>query len=102
MLVWHRLDNDVPAGRVHGNLIAARAVTASWLTRLPTRARMSRHHDDDMYSVQALRKEIPSFPALQQAGVRYRWEGEETYGMLERSNPLDKIVRDQPERNSKD
>jgi hypothetical protein len=33
---------------------------------------MSRHHDDDMYSVQALRKEIPTFPALQQAGVRYR------------------------------
>jgi hypothetical protein len=71
------LDNDVPAGRVHGNLIAARAVTAPW-------------------------QEMPSFPALQQAGVRYRWEGEETYGMLERSNPLDKIVRDQPERNSKD
>ena len=34
---------------------------------------------------------MPSFPALQQAGVRYRWDGEETYGMLERSNPLDKI-----------
>jgi len=106
-------------------LIAARAVTAPWLTRLRTpREDVSLvletadgvveiagqtvlctydvHHDDDMYSVQALRKEMPSFPALQQAGVRYRWEGEETYGMLERSNPLDKIVRDQPERNSKD
>jgi hypothetical protein len=47
-------------------------------------------------------QEMPSLPALQQAGVRYRREGEETYGMLERSNPLDKIVRDQPERNSKD
>ena len=35
-----------------------------------------------------------TFPALQQAGVRYRWDGEETYGMLERSNPIDKIVRD--------
>lgn len=34
-----------------------------------------------------------TFPALQQAGVRYRWDGEETYGMLERSSPMDKIER---------
>lgn len=27
-------------------------------------------------------------PALQQAGVRYRWDGEVTYGMLERSIPV--------------
>jgi hypothetical protein len=52
------------------------------------------HHDDDMYSMHALKREMPSFPALQQAGVRYKWDGEQTYGMLERSNPLDKIVRD--------
>jgi hypothetical protein len=35
----------------------------------------------------------PDFPVLQQAGVRYRWGGEETYGMLERSSPKDKISR---------
>ena len=34
-----------------------------------------------------------TFPALQQAGVRYRWDGEETYGMLERSSPMDKLIR---------
>ncbi len=34
-----------------------------------------------------------TFPALQQAGVRYRWDGEETIGMLERSSPMDKITR---------
>ncbi len=34
-----------------------------------------------------------TFPALQQAGVRYRWDGEETYGMLERSMPMDKLSR---------
>ena len=34
-----------------------------------------------------------TFPALQQAGVRYRWDGEETYGMLERSMPMDKAFR---------
>jgi hypothetical protein len=100
-----------------GNLVAARAVQAPWLTRLrPPGDDVSLvldtadgvveiagqtvvcthdvHHDDDMYSMQALKQEMPSFPALQQAGVRYRWDGEQTYGMLERSNPLDKIMRD--------
>lgn len=48
-------------------------------------------HNDDMYSMQALKQEMASFPVVQQAGVRYRWDGEETYGMLERSNPLDKL-----------
>ncbi len=99
-----------------GGLIAARAVQVPWLTRLqPMGEDVSLvleatdgvheiggrtifsthdiHHDDDMYSMNALKNEMPSFPALQQAGVRYTWEGEETYGMLERSNPLDKIVR---------
>jgi len=28
-------------------------------------------------------------PALQQAGVRYRWDGEESFGMMERSIPVD-------------
>ena len=32
-------------------------------------------------------------PALQQAGVRYWWDGEETYGMMERSIPVDKLER---------
>ncbi len=32
-----------------------------------------------------------TFPALQQAGVRYRWDGEETIGMLERSIPKDQL-----------
>ena len=100
-----------------GGLIAARAVRAPWLTRLqPSGEDVTLvletadgvheiagltvfsthdiHHNDDMFSMQALKQEMPSFPALQQAGVKYRWDGEETYGMLERSNPLDKISRD--------
>lgn len=32
-----------------------------------------------------------TFPALQQAGVRYTWDGESTYGMLERSIPTDQL-----------
>ena len=99
------------------DLIPARAVQAPWLTRLQSLGEdvslvletadgvveiagqtvfstHDIHHDDDMYSMHALKQEMPSFPALHQAGVRYTWEGEETYGMLERSNPLDKIIRD--------
>jgi len=49
------------------------------------------HHDDETRAVQEVKKEQPKFPAVNQAGARYRWDGEETYGMLERSNPLDKI-----------
>jgi hypothetical protein len=30
-------------------------------------------------------------PALQQTGVRYRWDGEVSYGMLERSIPVDQL-----------
>jgi hypothetical protein len=99
-----------------GPLIPARVVQAPWLTRLQALGEdvslvletadgtvriegetvfstHDIHHDDDSYSVHTMRQEMPSFPALQQAGVRYRWDGEETYGMLERSNPLDKIAR---------
>ena len=100
-----------------GGLIAARAVQAPWLTRLQSVGEdvslvletadgtveiagqtvfstHDIHHNDDMYSMHALKQEMASFPALQQAGVRYTWDGEEAYGMLERSNPLDKIDRD--------
>jgi hypothetical protein len=52
------------------------------------------HYDDDTLAIKALKQEMPDFPALQQGGARYRWDGEETFGMIERSNPLDKISRD--------
>ena len=97
-----------------GPLIPARVIEAPWLTRLQALGENVSlvletdggtvriegqtvfsthdiHHNDDMYSMHALRDEMPAFPALQQAGVRYQWDGEETYGMLERSNPIEKI-----------
>ncbi|HNM83749.1 MAG TPA: hypothetical protein PKI77_04420 [Mycobacterium sp.] len=100
--------------RGDGELIPARAVRAPWLRRLrevgedvsvvletadgtvhidgeTVYSTHDIHHDDDTYSVREMKKENPNFPALQQAGVRYRWDGEETYGMLERSNPLSQI-----------
>jgi hypothetical protein len=99
-----------------GGLIPARVVRAPWLTRLQALGEdvslvlvtadgtvaiegetvvstHDVHHNDATYAMNALRAEMPSFPAVHQAGVRYRWDGEETYGMLERSNPLDKIAR---------
>ena len=97
-----------------GDLIAARVTRAPWLTRLQALGEdvsldletpdgtvhiagetvfstHDLHHNDETFSVRAMKDENPNFPALQQAGVRYRWDGEETYGMLERSNPLDQI-----------
>jgi hypothetical protein len=99
-----------------GDLVPARVVQAPWLTELrplgqavslvlETESRTvpiegetvlstsDIHHDDKTFSTRALKDELPDFPALQQAGVRYRWDGEETFGMLERSYPLDKISR---------
>lgn len=86
-------------------LIPARVVSAPWLktlepagedvslvleteqgevriggtTALPTIDRFHRPH-------------MPHFPVLFQGGVRYFWDGEETYGMLERSTQRDKIA----------
>jgi len=99
-----------------GDLVPARVTVAPWLTRLQALGQdvsleletergtftiegetilstYDIHHDDKAFSTQALQQEMPDFPALQQAGVRYRWDGEETYGMLERSYPLAKIAR---------
>ena len=99
-----------------GDLVPARAVEAPWLRRLEPKGEdvsvvletadgtvriegetaLSTHDITDPSEVPAelLAKMANwTFPALQQAGVRYRWDGEETYGMLERSSPMDKITR---------
>jgi hypothetical protein len=38
------------------------------------------------------RPEYPGFPVLFQGGVRYEWDGEVSYGMLERSSMRDLIA----------
>jgi hypothetical protein len=99
-----------------GGLIAARVVEAPWLTKLQplgenvsvvleTADRTVRIEGETVLSTHDITdpSEIPpdqlaklanwTFPALQQAGVRYRWDGEETYGMLERSMPMDNLSR---------
>ena len=42
------------------------------------------------------RPEYPSFPVLFQGGIRYEWDGEVSYGMLERSSMHDKITWPSP------
>ena len=99
-----------------GDLIPARVVEAPWLSRLQplgedvsvvleTANGTERIEGETVLSTHDITdpSEVPAellakmanwtFPALQQAGVRYRWNGEETYGMLERSSPMDKITR---------
>ena len=99
-----------------GDLIPARVVEAPWLSRLQpvgedvsvvleTANGTERIEGETVLSTHDITdpSEVPdellakmanwTFPALQQAGVRYRWNGEETYGMLERSSPMDTIAR---------
>jgi hypothetical protein len=84
---------DPPEG--NGEDVALTLETPSGTVHIEGETILSTHdvyHDDKMFSSQALKQEMPSFPALQQAGVRYRWDGEEAFGMLERSNPLDQLI----------
>ena len=88
-----------------GPLIPARVVQAPWLTRLvpdgedvsvvfETARGQTRIEGTTAMSTFDLykRPDMPDFPVLYQGGVRYRWDGEQTYGMLERSSLHDKIT----------
>jgi hypothetical protein len=84
--------------------IPATLVDAPWLNRLqPNGEDVSltlRTDDGDIHvagetvlSACMPARTHPEFPpALQQAGVRYRWDGEEAYGMMERSIPAEGLV----------
>jgi hypothetical protein len=97
-----------------GELVPARCVEAPWLRRLQPlgedvsvvletadgRVRiegetvLSTHDVTDPADVPEEMAAVLAnwtFPALQQAGVRYTWDGEQTYGMLERSIPRDQL-----------
>ena len=98
-----------------GPLVPARVVEAPWLRRLEpsgedvavvleTADGTERIEGETVLSTHDITDpaEVPAellakmanwtFPALQQAGVRYRWHGEQAYGMLERSSPMDTIT----------
>jgi hypothetical protein len=87
-----------------GDLIPAKVRKAPWLSRLTERgedvsleletaAGIARIEAETVVSTYELGvPEYPQFPVLFQGTARYRWDGEETYGMLERSTMRDKIV----------
>jgi hypothetical protein len=89
-----------------GPLIPARVVQAPWLGRIQDvgedvavvfeseelgRVRIEGETVVSTFDL-TLRAEMPDFPGLYQGGARYRWDGEETYGMIERSSPMDQLV----------
>lgn len=89
-----------------GELIPAKVVQAPWLTKLGTNGQdvsvvlestelgITRIEGETVISTYLVgHPDFPQFPVLSQCNVRYRWDGEETYGMLERSSMRDRIDR---------
>ena len=88
-----------------GPLIPARVVSAPWLRELIARdedvSLVLEAADGRQVTVKGTtyapthdrfrRPQLPNFPVLSQGGVRYEWNGEVSYGMLERSSMRDKI-----------
>ena len=101
--------------RGDGDLVPARVVEAPWLTRLhpaigaevpvvlETADGIERIDGVTVLSTHNVQRGAAlgddavktanwSFPPLQQACVRYTWDGEQAIGMLERSNMPDRVV----------
>lgn len=87
-----------------GVLKPARAVEAPWLRRLVTSGEsvpLVLETDDGLVSIEGVtfincrsrgHSVLPaSFPIVQQAHARYRWDGEEACGMIERSTLRDQM-----------
>jgi len=88
-----------------GDLIPARVASAPWLRTLEpagedvslvletARGQVRIGGTTALPTIDAFhRPRMPDFPVLFQGGVRYTWDGEETYGMLERSTRREKIT----------
>jgi hypothetical protein len=110
-MVWPPRSDGVPSfneGWIFngdGGLIPARVVQAPWLTKLQPPlgqdVTVVLESERGMTTIEgetvlttfdvSVRPQNPDFPVLEEAGVRYRWDGEETYGMIERSTMRDKI-----------
>ena len=86
-----------------GGLIPAKVLQAPWLRTLvpngqdvslvlESRLGVTSIEGETVVSTFDVAKpDMPRFPVLFQGNVRYRWDGEQTYGMLERSSMRDKI-----------
>lgn len=84
-----------------GPLIPATLVEAPWMERfvphggnvscvLESELRTTKIEGETFLGV--IHRNIADFPPLHQGGVRYRWDGEETFGMIERSYPNEKMT----------
>jgi hypothetical protein len=96
---------DGPDG--DGGLVPARVVDAPWLRRLQPRdedvsvvletasgtTRIQAQSVLSTFMVMGGVGSNPAYPVLQQAIVRYAWDGETANGMMERSMPGDRIER---------
>lgn len=110
-MVWPPRTDGVPSfneGWIYnggGGIIPARVVEAPWLRRLDPplgqdatvvleselgRTTIEGETILTTFDV-SIRPQNPDFPVLEEAGVRYRWDGEETIGMLERSTMRDQM-----------
>ena len=87
-----------------GELIPARVVKAPWLHSLcpagddvslvleTARGRVEIAGETAMSTFVTPSPGMPAgFPVVQQAGVRYQWNGEQTWGLMERSSPGDQL-----------
>jgi hypothetical protein len=88
-----------------GKLKPARAVQIPWMTRLvpsgdsvpfvlETEEGLVSIEGETFVNTRSRGSAIlpPDFPIVQQAHARYRWNGEETCGMVERSSPPSKMM----------
>ena len=83
-----------------GELIPATLVDAPWMTTfvphggavpcvLESELGTTKIEGETFLGV--IHRHIPDFPPLHQGGVKYTWDGEDTYGMIERSYPSDEM-----------
>jgi hypothetical protein len=94
-----------------GSLIPARVVEAPWMTRLkPVGEDMTVVFESHLGTTKIEGETVlstfdlsrrpwlgPNFPVLYQGGVRYSWDGEETYGMIENTIPTMSDIDPSPE-----
>jgi hypothetical protein len=84
-----------------GELIPATLVEAPWMERfVPHGGEVSCVLDSEIGTTKiegetflsVLHGHMADFPPLHQGGVKYTWDGEEAFGMIERSYPRDKMT----------
>jgi hypothetical protein len=84
-----------------GELVPATLVDAPWMTTfVPHGGAVPCVLESDLGTTKiegetflgVMHRHIPDFPPLHQGGVKYTWDGEDAYGMIERSYPSDEMT----------